>query len=100
MECLTELDLSYNCVMEHLSLWPLEKMSALLWISLEGNPLSYHPKYRLLAIKHLHPCLSNSKVYSNDMMYYYKNYIIIIKFIVLLFKIIIFYININKNVMI
>lgn len=61
LECLTELDLSYNCVMEHLSLWPLEKMSALLWISLEGNPLSYHPKYRLLAIKHLHPCLSNSK---------------------------------------
>lgn len=39
-------------------------MSALLWVSLEGNPLSYHPKHRTLSLKHLHPSLSNSKVYS------------------------------------
>lgn len=62
LECLTELDLSYNCLMEHSVLWPLEKMSALLWVSLEGNPLSYHPKHRLLSVKHLHPALSDSKV--------------------------------------
>ncbi|KOX68934.1 Serine/threonine-protein kinase 11-interacting protein [Melipona quadrifasciata] len=61
LECLTELDLSYNCLMEHSVLWSLEKMSVLLWVSLEGNPLSYHPKHRLLSIKHLHPALSNSK---------------------------------------
>ncbi|XP_076762138.1 uncharacterized protein LOC143430051 isoform X1 [Xylocopa sonorina] len=61
LECLTELDLSYNCLMEHSILWPLEKMSALLWVSLEGNPLSYHPKHRLLSIKYLHPSLSDSK---------------------------------------
>lgn len=61
LECLMELDLSYNCLMEHSILWPLEKMSALLWVSLEGNPLSYHPKHRLLSIKHLHPALSDSK---------------------------------------
>ncbi|KAK9299456.1 hypothetical protein QLX08_007486 [Tetragonisca angustula] len=61
LECLTELDLSHNCLMEHSVLWPLEKMSALLWVSLEGNPLSYHPKHRLLSIKHLHPALSDSK---------------------------------------
>ncbi|KAL6424267.1 hypothetical protein ACFW04_009830 [Cataglyphis niger] len=61
LECLTELDLSFNCLMEHLVLWPLQKMPTLLWLSLEGNPLSYHPKHRLLSIKHLHPSLSDSK---------------------------------------
>ncbi|XP_012140983.2 uncharacterized protein LOC100876018 isoform X1 [Megachile rotundata] len=61
LESLTELDLSYNCLMEHLTLWPLEKMSALLWISVEGNPISYHPKHRRLSIKYLHPCLRDSK---------------------------------------
>ncbi|XP_032680725.1 serine/threonine-protein kinase 11-interacting protein isoform X2 [Odontomachus brunneus] len=61
LECLTELDLSYNCLTEHSILWPLQRMSALLWMSLEGNPLSYHPKHRMLSLKHLHPNLSNSK---------------------------------------
>ncbi|EGI70964.1 PREDICTED: serine/threonine-protein kinase 11-interacting protein isoform X1 [Acromyrmex echinatior] len=61
LECLTELDLSFNCLMEHLILLPLQKMSTLLWLSLEGNPLSYHPKHRILTIKHLHPSLSDSK---------------------------------------
>ncbi|XP_018055081.1 PREDICTED: serine/threonine-protein kinase 11-interacting protein isoform X1 [Atta colombica] len=61
LECLTELDLSFNCLMEHLVLLPLQKMSTLLWLSLEGNPLSYHPKHRILTIKHLHPSLSDSK---------------------------------------
>ncbi|XP_011630532.1 serine/threonine-protein kinase 11-interacting protein isoform X4 [Pogonomyrmex barbatus] len=61
LECLTELDLSFNCLMEHLILWPLRRMSTLLWLSLEGNPLSYHPKHRTLSIKHLHSNLSNSK---------------------------------------
>lgn len=37
-------------------------MTALLWISLEGNPLSYHRKHRTLTIKHLHSSLSESKV--------------------------------------
>ncbi|XP_053986719.1 serine/threonine-protein kinase 11-interacting protein isoform X1 [Hylaeus volcanicus] len=61
LECLTELDLSYNCVMEHSTLWVLERMSTLLWISLEGNPLSYHLKHRQLSMKYLHPSLSESK---------------------------------------
>ncbi|XP_012234632.1 serine/threonine-protein kinase 11-interacting protein isoform X2 [Linepithema humile] len=61
LESLTELDLSYNCLMEHSVLWPLQRMSFLLWVSLEGNPLSYHSKHRLLSIKHFHPSLSNSK---------------------------------------
>ncbi|XP_031832146.1 uncharacterized protein LOC116426790 isoform X2 [Nomia melanderi] len=61
LECLTELDLSFNCLMDHSTLWVLEKMSTLLRISLEGNPLSYHPKHRLLCIKYLHSYLSDSK---------------------------------------
>ncbi|XP_071565929.1 serine/threonine-protein kinase 11-interacting protein isoform X1 [Temnothorax nylanderi] len=61
LECLTELDLSFNCLTEHSVLWPLRKMSTLLWLSLEGNPLSYHLKHRILTIKYLHPSLSDSK---------------------------------------
>ncbi|KAI4491331.1 hypothetical protein M0802_010264 [Mischocyttarus mexicanus] len=61
LECLTEIDLSFNCLTEHSVLWPIERMSALLWISLEGNPLSYHPKHRLLSIKHFHPSLIDNK---------------------------------------
>lgn len=61
LECLTEIDLSFNCLTEHSVLWPIERMSALLWISLEGNPLSYHPKHRLFSIKHFHPCLIDNK---------------------------------------
>ncbi|XP_043250527.1 serine/threonine-protein kinase 11-interacting protein isoform X2 [Colletes gigas] len=61
LKCLTKLDLSYNCLMEHSTLWVLEKMSTLLCISLEGNPLSYHLKHRQLFIKYLHPSLKDSK---------------------------------------
>ncbi|XP_071648462.1 serine/threonine-protein kinase 11-interacting protein isoform X2 [Temnothorax longispinosus] len=61
LECLTELDLSFNCLTEHSVLWPVRKMSTLLWLSLEGNPLSYHLKHRILTIKYLHPSLSDSK---------------------------------------
>ncbi|XP_015584680.1 serine/threonine-protein kinase 11-interacting protein isoform X4 [Cephus cinctus] len=61
LECLTELDLSYNCLTEHSVLWPLETMSALLWVALDGNPLSYHPRHRILTIRRLHPSLSDRK---------------------------------------
>ncbi|KZC15076.1 Serine/threonine-protein kinase 11-interacting protein, partial [Dufourea novaeangliae] len=61
LEYLQELDLSFNCLMEHSTLWVLEKMSTLLWILLEGNPLSYHPKHRLVSIKYLRPRFSLSK---------------------------------------
>ncbi|XP_043287960.1 serine/threonine-protein kinase 11-interacting protein isoform X2 [Venturia canescens] len=61
LDCLAELDLSYNCLDDHSVLWPLETMSALLWVALEGNPLAYYKKHRLLTIKHLHSALSESK---------------------------------------
>lgn len=61
LDCLVELDLSYNCLTDHSNLWPLETMSVLLWVCLEGNPLAYHPRHRLHSIKHFHPALADSK---------------------------------------
>ncbi|XP_046416522.1 serine/threonine-protein kinase 11-interacting protein isoform X2 [Neodiprion fabricii] len=61
LESLSELDLSYNCLTDHSVLWPLENMSALLWVSLEGNPLAFHERHRIFSIKHLHPSLAYSK---------------------------------------
>ncbi|XP_066591773.1 serine/threonine-protein kinase 11-interacting protein isoform X2 [Prorops nasuta] len=61
LENLNELDLSFNCLTEHSALWPLQSMSALIWVSLEGNPLAYHPKHRQRTIKYFHPTLSNTK---------------------------------------
>ncbi|XP_017891214.1 serine/threonine-protein kinase 11-interacting protein isoform X2 [Ceratina calcarata] len=61
LECLTELDLSYNCLTEHSVLWPLENMSTLLWVCLEGNPLAYHPLHRSKSMKYLHPILADSE---------------------------------------
>ncbi|XP_078051499.1 uncharacterized protein LOC144477636 [Augochlora pura] len=58
---LIELDLSFNCLMDHSKLWVLENMSTLLSVSLKANPLSYHPKHRLLCMKYLHSCLSDSQ---------------------------------------
>lgn len=91
LEALTELDLSYNCLTEHAGLWPLQKMSALVWISLEGNPLSYHPKHRILSLKYLHPSLSDNKV-SNFIILIYL-YIILIYYTL---TIIIFILNRHK----
>ncbi|KAJ8664256.1 hypothetical protein QAD02_005918 [Eretmocerus hayati] len=66
LECLTELDLSHNCLMDHAALWPLETMSMLIWICLDGNPLSYHPRHRLHTMKYLHPALSDGKFILDD----------------------------------
>ncbi|XP_015116002.1 serine/threonine-protein kinase 11-interacting protein isoform X2 [Diachasma alloeum] len=61
LDCLAELDLSFNCLADHSVLWPLETMTALLWVTLEGNPLSYHLRHRTLTIKHLNSSLAESK---------------------------------------
>ncbi|XP_076681070.1 serine/threonine-protein kinase 11-interacting protein isoform X3 [Andrena cerasifolii] len=61
LECLTELDLSYNCLTEHSTLRALKRMSTLLWVSLEGNPFYYRPRHRRLSIEYLHPCLIYTK---------------------------------------
>ncbi|XP_063981535.1 serine/threonine-protein kinase 11-interacting protein isoform X2 [Diachasmimorpha longicaudata] len=61
LDCLAELDLSFNCLVNHSVLWPLKTMTALLWVTLEGNPLSYHIHHRTLTIKHLNSSLAESK---------------------------------------
>ncbi|XP_076294784.1 serine/threonine-protein kinase 11-interacting protein isoform X3 [Lasioglossum baleicum] len=56
---LKELDVSFNCLMDHSTLRALEKITTLVSVSLEGNPLSYHPKHRLLCMQYLHSSLMN-----------------------------------------
>ncbi|XP_067012094.2 serine/threonine-protein kinase 11-interacting protein isoform X2 [Anabrus simplex] len=54
LENLSELDLSCNCLTDHEELVPLLKLSSLTWLSLEGNPLSFHPKHRSFTVHYLH----------------------------------------------
>ncbi|XP_011301972.1 serine/threonine-protein kinase 11-interacting protein isoform X2 [Fopius arisanus] len=61
LDCLAELDLSYNCLADHSVLWPLKTMTALLSLTLEGNPITYHHHHRILTIKHLNSSLAESK---------------------------------------
>jgi len=63
LECLLELDLSCNCLSEHGALIPLLQLSALNWLSLEGNPLSFHPQHRTRTAWHLPNSTTTSKVY-------------------------------------
>lgn len=51
---LEELDLSENCLLEHSCLAPLANLHSLRWLSLQGNPLSFHPQHRTLSVKNLH----------------------------------------------
>lgn len=51
---LCELDLSDNCLLEHSALSPISFFAALRWLSLEGNPLSYHPQHRAKTVSYLH----------------------------------------------
>lgn len=48
------LDLSFNCIVDHQNLTTLPCLAALQWLSLEGNPLSFHPSHRILTSSHLH----------------------------------------------
>ncbi|KAK0157378.1 hypothetical protein PV328_011126 [Microctonus aethiopoides] len=61
LDSLAELDLSFNCLTTHSLLWPIEVMTALLWLNLEGNPLSYHKRHRVLTSKYLHSSLAENK---------------------------------------
>lgn len=55
LDNLITLDLSFNCLVDHQSLTTLPYLTALQWLSLEGNPLSFHPKHRTLTASRLHP---------------------------------------------
>jgi hypothetical protein len=63
LESLLELDLSCNCLSEHGALIPILQLSCLNWLSLEGNPLSFHPEHRTRTACHLHDSTATSKVY-------------------------------------
>ncbi|PSN37569.1 hypothetical protein C0J52_12646 [Blattella germanica] len=54
LESLMELDLSCNSLSDHESLSPIFCLSALTWLSLEGNPLSFHRQHRIRTVNNLH----------------------------------------------
>lgn len=51
---LQQLDLSENCLLEHTCLVPLSNLPNLCWLSLQGNPLSFHPQHRTQTARNLH----------------------------------------------
>ncbi|KAJ9593403.1 hypothetical protein L9F63_015029, partial [Diploptera punctata] len=61
LESLLELDLSCNCLSNHESLNPLLHLPALTWLSLEGNPISFHPLHRTFTAHHLHNSAATGK---------------------------------------
>eukprot|EP00092_Neocalanus_flemingeri_P010449 GFUD01011260.1.p1 GENE.GFUD01011260.1~~GFUD01011260.1.p1 ORF type:complete len:1434 (+),score=529.61 GFUD01011260.1:103-4404(+) len=57
---LEQLDLSGNCLMHHDALAPISALSKLLQIDIQYNPLSTHPKHRILASSWFNPALASS----------------------------------------
>jgi len=57
---LEQLDLSGNCLMHHDALAPISSLNKLLQIDIRHNPLSTHPKHRILASSWLNPSLASA----------------------------------------
>ncbi|XP_062520004.1 serine/threonine-protein kinase 11-interacting protein-like [Corticium candelabrum] len=56
IECLKHLehvDLSYNCLISHSDLAPLQQLNQLTKLFLNNNPLAFHPYHRSLTAGHL-----------------------------------------------
>ncbi|KAK9879338.1 hypothetical protein WA026_004189 [Henosepilachna vigintioctopunctata] len=51
---ISELDLSDNCLIDHTTLEAISHMATLQWLSLTGNPLSYHIKHSSRTCVYLH----------------------------------------------
>lgn len=50
---LKELDLRNNCIVDHSTLIPLINMTSLCKLSLEDNPICFHPQHRLRTVRFL-----------------------------------------------
>ena len=59
---LSELDLGFNCLIHHDCLNPLPNLNNLTWLSLEGNPLSFHKQHRLRSVQYLNQQIASNKV--------------------------------------
>lgn len=53
LDCLLELDMSDNCLLDHSNLLPLCTLTALRYLNLSGNPLSFHQKHRSATCRYL-----------------------------------------------
>jgi len=60
MPYLEQVDLSGNCLMHHDALAPISALNKLLQLDIRHNPLSTHPKHRLIASSWLNPALASS----------------------------------------
>lgn len=53
LDCLLEVELSGNCMLDHSLLLPLCTLNALRYLNLTGNPLAFHPKHRSATCRYL-----------------------------------------------
>jgi len=60
MPYLEQVDLSGNCLMHHDALAPISSLNKLIQLDIRHNPLSTHPKHRLIASSWLNPALASS----------------------------------------
>lgn len=57
---LEQVDLSGNCLMHHDALAPISSLNKLIQLDIRYNPLSTHPKHRLIASSWLNPALAST----------------------------------------
>ncbi|XP_013419864.1 uncharacterized protein LOC106180429 isoform X1 [Lingula anatina] len=76
---LKHLDVADNCLSDHSELGPLIHLTQLHMLCLEGNPLSYHPQYRLLTTRYIpyavqaHILLDEKKLSKAELAYTRKH---------------------------
>ncbi|XP_065078704.1 serine/threonine-protein kinase 11-interacting protein isoform X2 [Ochlerotatus camptorhynchus] len=64
--CLSELDVSGNCIVDHTALLPVSTLSSLCFLNLRDNPLACHPKHRQATARYLNKNTSSSKFVLDD----------------------------------
>ncbi|XP_070535506.1 serine-rich adhesin for platelets-like [Ptychodera flava] len=60
---LQELDVANNCIVEVVQLIYLSMCHLMTRLILQGNPLCFHPSYRIIVVKNLSPAVITQKVY-------------------------------------
>lgn len=64
--CLSELDASGNCIVDHTALLPVSTLASLCFLNLKDNPLACHPKHRQATARYLNKNTSTSKFVLDD----------------------------------
>ncbi|XP_021700216.1 serine/threonine-protein kinase 11-interacting protein isoform X1 [Aedes aegypti] len=64
--CLSELDASGNCIVDHTALLPVSTLASLCFLNLKDNPLACHPKHRQATARYLNRNTSTAKFVLDD----------------------------------